>query len=150
MEYELMPEWALLCAVLLLKSVVQSALQVWVRIRYQLYATGEDKKLFYRFRKRGDIDCELGERTLERYTKLWQNDLESIPFFLLISLAFTMLGGDAFWGAVYFTVFTCARISYSICYINGFQPWRGMSWDTGLVSMLALTTHTVFIAWPNI
>lgn len=148
MEYQLMPEWVLLSAAMLLKSVFQSAFQVWVRIRYQLYATGEDKKVFYRFRKRGEIDEAEGQEKLARYTKLWQNDLESIPFFLLIGLGYILLNGDAYWGGIYFTAFAVARTSYSICYINGFQPWRGMSWDVGLISMLALTVHSIVIAWP--
>jgi uncharacterized MAPEG superfamily protein len=150
MEYQLMPEWVLLCAVLLIKSVLQSVFQVWVRIRYQLYATGEDKKLFYRFRKRGENDLAKGEEKLTRYAKLWQNDLESIPYFLLIALGFTLLNGDADWGLVYFSVFAVTRSVYSVCYIKGLQPWRAMSWDIGLITMLCLTIHSICLAWPHV
>lgn len=146
MEYQLMPEWVLLCAAMLIKSVVQSMLQVWVRIRYQLYATGEDKKLFFYFRKKNNVDMESGEEALSRYSKLWQNDLEGIPLFLLIALGYTLLGGHPGWGLMYFSVFAIARTSYAICYVKGVQPGRGISWDIGLIATLALTIHSAVIA----
>lgn len=146
MEQELLKPWILLVAAFLAKSILLSFYQVWLRFRYKLYAAEEDQHLFEVFAKKGNQDTSYAERKLKRSKKCWQNDLESIPLFLFISLGFVLLNQDYFWGVVYMTIYGVSRALHTLFYLLEKQPYRGIAWDTSLVTSIVITIHTLVLA----
>ncbi len=147
MELPLLKYWILMVSVLFFKGFLLALYQVWLRLRYQLYAADEDKPLFIRFAIKGAVDSAPAKVRLERTQKCWQNDLESIPLFLFLSLGFVLLNQDHDWGILYMTVFLLARIAHTVFYIAQRQPFRGIAWDTSAFTSVFIAIHSALLAW---
>jgi len=80
---------------------------------------------------------------------VWRNDLENIPIFLFLGLIYVLAGGPAGPAAIYFTVFTVARILHTITYLRGMQPWRTISYTVGGLATLALAIHVLILAFGS-
>jgi prostaglandin-E synthase 1 len=58
--------------------------------------------------------------------------------FLILGLVFVLAGGSAGFAKVDFGIFVVARITHSIVYLAGKQPWRTLSFVASGLAMLAL------------
>ena len=54
-------------------------------------------------------------------------------------------GGAPWWAALYFTVFTVARVLHTIFYLRGLQPHRNLAYQLGLLVFFALAVHIVVL-----
>lgn len=84
--------------------------------------------------------------TTLRVKRAHQNDLETIPLFLIMALIFTLSGGSATGGWAYFGLFFAARTLHSIAYLNGLQPWRTIAFFVGMLCQLGLGVQLIMKA----
>jgi uncharacterized MAPEG superfamily protein len=98
-----------------------------------------------RINPKAQVVFEGGNDLTSRYRRAHRNALENIPLFLitgyllaLTAIPFTVL-------AALFGVFTVARISHSICYLKGLQPWRTASFAIGAVVQLGILGYLGYV-----
>lgn len=82
-----------------------------------------------------------------RAGRCWQNDLENIPLYLFVSLAYVLAGGPELWACVLFGVYTAARVSHTLCYMLALQPWRVISFATGQAAQLGIVGFVLYYAF---
>ena len=81
---------------------------------------------------------EAGNSKTERYRRAHRNALENIPLFLITGFLLTLTPVPATAAMVLFGIFVAARLSHSVCYLFGFQPFRTASFAIGALDQLAL------------
>ena len=74
----------------------------------------------------------------QRWLRIVQNDLENIPFGLLVGWAGLLTGGTSAHSTL-FTVFTACRILHTVFYAAGVQPWRAIAFSAGVFSVAGMT-----------
>ncbi|WP_207766115.1 MAPEG family protein [Solimonas fluminis] len=125
--------WYALSAVLLfLKMFAISLYQGWHRISRQQFKTPEDAA----FVGRPAAAEELPQ--VQRAARAWANDLENIPVFLALGIAYVQLGLSAAAAPWLFGVFVAARVAHTLCYLAGLQPWRTLSYAVGIGATLGM------------
>lgn len=82
-----------------------------------------------------------------RARRAHMNDLENIPDFLILALIYALAGGTSTGGWAYMGVFFLARLSHTICYLNGVQPWRTASFFLGWLTKLGLMVQILLMAF---
>jgi prostaglandin-E synthase 1 len=65
--------------------------------------------------------------------------------FLLLGVVFVLAGGSSGFARVDFGVFVAARITHSVAYLAGRQPWRTLSFIASGVAMVALMGEIVWM-----
>ena len=81
---------------------------------------------------------EGGNDLTERYRRAHRNALENIPFFMITCFVLVTLGASMPVVAGLCGVFVLARVSHSICYLKGIQPFRTASFGIGALVQLVL------------
>ncbi len=115
-----------LCAVILFfKMFSISLFQGYHRIGKGKFKNPEDAA----FSGKAPVAEELPQ--VQRAARAWANDVENIPIFLALGLAYVLLGAPhaAAW---LFFVFTAARVAHTVCYLAAWQPWRTLAYAVGI------------------
>ena len=73
-----------------------------------------------------------------RVLRAHSNAQAAIVPFMLLGLAFVLMGGPAWIAAILFALFTAARIVHSVSYLLGKQPWRTSAFIFGGLTTVAL------------
>jgi len=133
--------WLISLIVLFFKMGANSMVQGLHRFRSDSFDWPEDTRTF----GRGTGAVARDQDAFERANRCWRNDLENIPIYLFLGLGFVLSGGLPFWAALYFTVFTLARIAHTFFYLRGMQPWRTLAYSAGLVVSVALAVHLIVL-----
>jgi len=129
--------WLFSLVALFVKMLANSVVQGVERVSKHAFVNPEDA----RFWGRGAAPFEVELPMVQRAAACWRNDLENIPLYLFLGLAFVLAGGSAGWAAVYFGTFTVARVAHTACYLGAVQPWRTIAHNVGLAVCLALAVH---------
>lgn len=129
--------WVVSVVVLFFKMHAVSFVQLRHRMKARTFRTPEDVAVFGGKKTTLAPDTDLGERA----GNVWRNDLENIPIYCAVSLAFVLLGGSATAGAIYFGLYTLARVSHTLCYLAGKQPHRFISHVTALTTCGVMALH---------
>jgi uncharacterized MAPEG superfamily protein len=79
-----------------------------------------------------------------RVLRVHANAQATVYPFLFLGLVFVLAGGSGGFAKVDFGIFTAARITHSIVYLAGKQPWRTLSFVASGIAMIALMGN---IAW---
>lgn len=80
-----------------------------------------------------DDEKVLKARTMEhRWTRIVNNDLESIPFALLIFGGGVFVGSNAVVQTGAMIIYTLARCLHTYVYAHSMQPHRAMCWIVGV------------------
>lgn len=132
--------WLISLVVLFLKMFANSAVQGVTRFRTKSFAWPEDAAMI-----RGARAVERDPELVERASRCWRNDLENVPIYLFLGLGFVLAGGAPWWAALYFTIFTVARVLHTVFYLRGVQPWRNLAYQLGLLVCFALAVHIVVL-----
>lgn len=82
-----------------------------------------------------------------RAKRAHMNDLENIPGFLVLATIFTLAGASSTAGWAYFGVYFVARVLHTICYLNGLQPWRSLSFFLAQATMLGVVVQLLMKAF---
>jgi|GEM_PF-698407 len=135
--------WFGATAVLLfLKTLGVVSVQGYIRLTHRHFVIPEDAAFF------GKREAQEAEHPIvQRAQRILGNDMENIPNFVALSIAYIALGGWALGGAVYFSIFVVSRIVHTLSYFYAVQPLRNRAYVMGLLVCLCLSGH---IAWQII
>lgn len=139
--------WIVGCSILAIKMWANTLVQGLSRIKYNAFDIPEDATKLGAFYKK-DLHYSKTKHFLdERGAACWRNDLENIPLFLFLSLAYVLIGGNYKWLLGYFVIFIIARISHTVCYFMRAQPWRSFSFDLGFITSIILCIHNLYLVF---
>lgn len=88
--------------------------------------------------KDAKIVYEAGNERTERYRRAHRNALENIPLFLITGFVLTLTPIPLLPAAILFGVFVVARFAHTLCYLNGYQPYRTASFVVAALDQVAL------------
>ncbi|MEO6102889.1 MAG: MAPEG family protein [Pseudoxanthomonas sp.] len=89
--------------------------------------------------------AEIDPPKVARILRAHSNASASIYPFLSIGLIYLLAGGTAGTAAALFGIFTFARVLHSFAYLNAKQPWRTISFVTGLLATVVLMLVTSWL-----
>ncbi|HSW15453.1 MAG TPA: MAPEG family protein [Solimonas sp.] len=134
--------WYALSAMLLfVKMFALSLYQGWHRISKRTFRNPEDAG----FVGKPPAAEELPQ--VQRAARAWLNDLENIPIFLALGVAYVLLDASHAAAPVLFLGFTAARYAHSLCYLLELQPWRTLAYGIGIACMFGMCA-AIFTALP--
>jgi glutathione S-transferase len=134
--------WVASLLILFVKMHFNSAMQKRGRTAAGYYPRPEDAAMF-------GVEVKPDTGLAYRAGLCWQNDLENIPLYLFVSLAYVLSGGPELWAYILFGTFTLARILHTTFHLRSVQPWRFYSYATGHFAQLGIVgmvVYRVFIA----
>jgi len=137
--------WLVSLVILFLKMYANTIVQAVHRFRHGTFDWQEDARMFSSLAGRPAEVVERSPEMVERASRCWRNDLENIPIYLFLGLGFVLAGGAPWWAALYFAVFTAARVVHTFCYLRGLQPWRNVAYQLGVLVCFALAVHIVVL-----
>ncbi|SHF37254.1 glutathione S-transferase [Modicisalibacter ilicicola DSM 19980] len=129
--------YAISAVVLFFKMFANSLYQAYHRIGKQAFKTPEDA----RFVGRTPLDEELAP--VQRAAMAWRNDLENIPIFLALGVAYGWVGASPGAAGWLFMTFTAARILHTIFYLMALQPWRTIAYGVGILCLFGMCWQIV-------
>jgi uncharacterized MAPEG superfamily protein len=129
--------WVASLLILFVKMHFNSGMQKRGRLAEGGYPRPEDAEMF-------GVKMKEDTGLAWRAGRCWQNDLENIPLYLFVSLAYVLAGGPELWAYVLFGAYTAARVAHTACYLLALQPWRLISYATGHAAQLAIIGFVVF------
>jgi uncharacterized MAPEG superfamily protein len=103
----------------------------------------EDKKL----NANATVVLEGGNERTQRYRRAHRNALENTPIFMITGLLLVMVGASMTVASALFGVYTVARISHSVCYVKGVQPFRTLSFVLGLTTQITMLGFILYYAF---
>ena len=125
--------WYAVASVLLfLKMFAIAVYQGLHRITKMTFKTPEDAA----FVGRDAAKEELPQ--VQRAARAWSNDVENIPIFLALGVAYVWVGAAPGLAAWLFLTFTGARYVHSLCLLAGLQPWRTVAYFVGVGCMFVM------------
>lgn len=80
-----------------------------------------------------------------RVLRVHANAQATVYPFLFLGLVFVLAGGSGGFAKVDFGIFVAARITHSIVYLAGKQPWRTLSFITSVLATIALMGDIVWM-----
>ncbi|GAA3961918.1 MAPEG family protein [Allohahella marinimesophila] len=125
--------YAVATVLLFFKMFAISAYQGFHRITKLTFKTPEDAALV----GRKPAEDELPQ--VQRAAKAWMNDLENIPVFLALGVAYVWVDASPELAVWLFMVFIGARYLHTVCYLSGLQPWRTLTYTVGLLCMFVMS-----------
>ena len=129
--------WVASLLILFVKMHFNSGMQKRGRLAEGGYPRPEDAEMF-------GVKTKEDTGLAWRAGRCWQNDLENIPLYLFVSLAYVLAGGPELWAYVLFGAYTAARVAHTACYLLALQPWRLICYATGHAAQLAIIGFVVF------
>jgi len=123
------PAWpAFVCALLALfaKTSATSVLQVVSRLRARTFLLPEDAALL----RVQPVPEEAA--IVRRCAAVWRNDVENLPLFLALALAWMLSGADAPEAWRLCGAYVVLRYLHTGAYLAGLQPWRALLYLGGL------------------
>jgi len=135
--YNLLHIYALCITALFIKMFAISCYQGYFRIKNKAFKNKEDAQ----YLNMNAHPEELPQ--VVRASQAWANDLENIPVFWVLGGICIALNLNTTLIAWTFSVFTIARIAHTITYLVGIQPWRTISYITGIVCLFILTFNII-------
>lgn len=125
--------WYAMAAVLLFfKMLAIAVYQGFYRIGKMTFKNPEDAA----FVGRESAQEELPQ--VQRAAQAWSNDIENIPIFLALGVAYVWVAAAPGLAAWLFMAFTAARYIHTVCYLASLQPWRTVAYAIGVVCMLVM------------
>jgi uncharacterized MAPEG superfamily protein len=135
--------YALCVAILVIKMIASAAYTGAQRARVKGYVNPEDAALTG---GPGATASEAEHPAVAKALRIQRNDLENIPLFFAIGLVYVLLGATPFGAAVYFWLFTAARIVHTLVYVRNLQPARAICWGIGVLCLLGMSASVLWWA----
>lgn len=132
--------YALASAVLALQLVLLAFWTGTVRTLKKQYVNPEDASL----NKADHVEADHPD--VARARRAHQNALENaVPFFVIGAL-YVATGATRTGAAIYFGVFTGARLLHSVFYLWGKQPWRTLMFAVGALAIIGMSVQVIRVA----
>ena len=130
--------WSLCTVALFMKMLATAMFQGQQRMKHKVFTKPEDAKAY------GNGEAQTEELpSVDRAQRALRNDLENIPIFLFLGLAYIQLGCWSTGALIYMPVFVLARIGHTLFYIRPTQPHRTLSYSIGTLCLLVMCGHIV-------
>jgi glutathione S-transferase len=84
---------------------------------------------------------------VQRCAWVWRNDVENLPLFLALALAFVLAGAPASSAALFFTLYVALRYLHTLAYLLGLQPWRAILFLGSLATCWAIAIKTALLTF---
>ena len=130
--------FALTTVALFFKMFLTAGVQGLVRVRSRTFVNPEDAAFFGR-----TPQAAADHPVAERAQRALRNDLENIPVFLFLALAYVQLGCWEAGTLLYFPVFVLARALHTIAFVRPTQPLRNRAYLVGVLVSMILSGHIV-------
>jgi uncharacterized MAPEG superfamily protein len=130
--------YAATTVILFFKMSAISLAQGRARMGNMSFAIPEDAKFFANAQPLAE---ELP--AVRRAANAWRNDLENIPIFLFLGIIYVMANLSVAGAAIYFTIFTLARIAHTFFYLNAMQPGRTIAYTIGAIAATVMAIHII-------
>jgi uncharacterized MAPEG superfamily protein len=128
-----------ICLVLLFaKGLATSIYQARLRIKANAFVSPEDARLM----RSRCINAESAQ--IQRVGAVWRNDLENIPYFLVLALTYVLLGCWPAGAPLYFGLFVLFRFSHTAAYLRRLQPLRFICYSGAVVISCILSGHIIY------
>lgn len=127
--------YAVTSVLLFFKMFAISAYQGFHRIGNRTFKNKEDAAL---------LGLEAANEELpqvRRAAQAWLNDLENIPIFLALGVAYIWVEASPGLAVWLFSVFTVARYLHTLFYLYGIQPWRTVVYVIGILCMFVMSAQ---------
>ncbi|XP_025199155.1 microsomal glutathione S-transferase 1-like [Melanaphis sacchari] len=126
-------------AVLVLKVLAMAPLTAKQRFRKMIFANPEDAKMNSKSKVKYD------DPDIERVRRAHLNDLENIPFFIIVCFGYLLTNPDLHIATNLIRLFVASRIIHTIVYavIVIPQPARGLSWFIGYGTTLYMALQVI-------
>ncbi|WP_447928760.1 MAPEG family protein [Vreelandella sp. EE27] len=130
--------WYAVATVLLFVKMWATGLyQGFHRITKMTFKTPEDARMA------GKEPAQEELPQVQQASKAWSNDLENIPIFLGLGVAYVMVGAAPGLAVWLFMIFTAARYCHTLCYLAALQPWRTIAYGVGMLCMVVMCVQIV-------
>jgi uncharacterized MAPEG superfamily protein len=133
--------WAVTAIVLVAKMHLISLAQVVYRVRTNNWRVAEDAAKFGKSGATAVADTGVGERA----NNAWRNDLENIPGFLILGLAYVLAGAPSAWAIGLFATFVAGRFAHTLFYLAQRQPHRTLSYYVGQIAQVGVVVHLIVL-----
>ena len=118
-----------------------SLIQAIARLKSGRFKYLDDAKFFGK--EKGIADGKLSTMD-EAAQRVWQNDIENIYPYLLVSLVFSFSNPETTTQIIYFTIFFLSRVMHSLFLIFPRQPFRNIFYQTGNIITVVTISHTIW------
>ncbi|WP_252109344.1 MULTISPECIES: MAPEG family protein [unclassified Halomonas] len=130
--------WYAMATVLLFVKMWATGLyQGYHRITKMTFKTPEDARMA------GKEPAQEELPQVQQASKAWSNDLENIPIFLALGMAYVLVGASPGLAMWLFMGFTAARYAHTLAYLARLQPWRTIAYGVGLVCIIVMAIQIV-------
>jgi uncharacterized MAPEG superfamily protein len=136
------PAWPAFVAALLAlfaKTSATSVLQVASRLRARTFLLPEDARMLGV--KPVDEEAEI----VRRFAGVWRNDMENLPLFLALALAYVLAGAPASVAWWLFGAYVALRYLHSGAYLAGLQPGRALCYLGSLAVCWIIAVRTLLL-----
>ena len=138
--YPALPAFVLALTALFLKTTLTSMLQVVSRFRSRMFTLPEDAALL-RVKPKPEEAAFV-----QRCGNVWRNDVENLPLFLALALAYVLSGATLASAQALFAAYVALRYAHTAVYLLGLQPWRMAMYLLGLAVCWIIAARTVLLA----
>jgi glutathione S-transferase len=130
--------YAISSVVLFIKMLFVSNYQAYYRLSRRVFVNPEDARVFGTGTA---VAAELPQ--VARAASVWRNDVENIPIFLALGVAYVLVGASEHAAPWYFVGFTVSRIAHTASYLGGLQPWRTVAYIFGVLCLVGMSANII-------
>lgn len=142
-DYPAFPAFALALVALFLKVTLTSMLQVGSRFRSRMFTVPEDAALL-------GIPARPEESSfVRRCASVWRNDVENLPLFLALALAYVLAGAPLGAAQALFGAYVVIRYAHTAVYLAGLQPWRMVAYLLGMAVCWIIAARVAMLAFAG-
>lgn len=143
-DYPAFPAFALALVALFLKVTLTSMLQVVSRFRSRMFTVPEDAALL-------GIPARPEESTfVRRCASVWRNDVENLPLFLALALAYVLAGAPLAAAQGLFGAYVVIRYAHTAIYLAGLQPWRMVAYLLGMFVCWVIAVRVAMLVFAGL
>ncbi|MFQ3786333.1 MAPEG family protein [Halomonas sp. A29] len=124
--------YAVTTVLLFVKMFAISLFQGYHRIGKRTFKTPEDAALVGRQAAAQELP------QVQRGANAWRNDLENIPIFLALGVAYVWVEASPSLAPWLFLSFTAARYLHTMFFLSALQPWRTIAYGIGILCLFAM------------
>jgi glutathione S-transferase len=136
--------YAVCTAILVLKMIASSVYTTAQRMRHKGFINDEDARAFGgpgMTAQREEVPAVAHALRIQR------NDVENLPGFFALALAYVLAGATPGGAAIYFWTYTVARVLHTGVYTFNLQPWRAICYGIGVFCEIGMITQIVRAAF---
>jgi uncharacterized MAPEG superfamily protein len=136
--------WFLILSFLFFKCYINSLIQGYARFKSKKFRHAEDVDFF--MKGKGTVEGIRSALDI-RASNAWRNDLENIPFFILLLLGFALIVNDSKATFIYGIIFCIFRSMHTLYMIIPKQPWRNIAYQGGFLTTVFLLVKCLIKIW---